>query len=57
MNITNGTGVLKLTPAKVVEVPAYPGMPVLAGHHAALHVGADLHEVLLSARRLELAEP
>jgi hypothetical protein len=38
-----GTGVLELAPAKVVEVPAG------SGHHDALHVGADLHDVLLSA--------
>ena len=43
-----GTGVLELAPAKVVEVPAGPGMPVHAGHHAALCVSADLHVVLLS---------
>ena len=50
-------GVIKLTPAKVVEVPAHPGVPVQAGHHAALSVGADLHEVLLSAVGLEPTEP
>ena len=50
-------GVSKLTPAKVVKVPAHPGVPVDAGHHAALGVGADLHEVLLSAVGLELTEP
>ena len=40
------TGVL--TPAIVSKVPA--------GHHAALGVGADLHEVLFSAMQLKLAE-
>ena len=50
-------GVSKLTPAKVVKVPAHPGVPVHAGQNAALRVGADLHEVLLSAMGLELAEP
>jgi hypothetical protein len=52
-----GTGVLELAPTKVVEVPAGPGVPVHAGHHAALHVGADLDDVLLSAMGLELAKP
>ena len=44
-----GTGVSKLTPAKVFKVPAHLGVPVDAGQHAALHLGADLHEVLISA--------
>jgi hypothetical protein len=52
-----GTRVLELAPAKVVEVPAGPGVPVHAGHHDAVRVGADLHEVLRSAMRLELAKP
>ena len=50
------TQLLKLAPAKVVELPAWPGVPVQAGHHAALGVGADLHKVLLSAVGLVLAE-
>jgi hypothetical protein len=49
-------GVSKLTPAKVVKVPAHPGVPVDAGHYAALCVVADLHEVLFSAMRLKFAE-
>ena len=52
-----GARVPKFTSAKVAEVSAYSGMPEDAGYHAALGVGADLHEVLLSAMRLELAEP
>ena len=44
-----GTGLIKLTPAEVVEVTAWPGVPVQAGDHAALGVGADLHDVLFSA--------
>ena len=50
------TGVFKLTPAKIIEVPAHPGVPEQAGRHAALVVVADLHEVLLSAMRLKFAE-
>ena len=50
------TGFIELTSAKVDEVPAHPGVSVDAGHHATLYVLADLHDVLLPAMRLELAE-
>ena len=50
------TGFIELTSAKVDEVPAHPGVSVDACHHATLYVLADLHDVLLPAMRLELAE-